>query len=1000
MEIDWAIFGERSGGHALLATSGGVPYAQRIAQYTDRPGDPPLGVPWGPVVAGFLYGDHYVLLRTLPDHQAGRAGMVRSYAAFVPVAFLPELDNLGAVFDRLPSDISPVPGAISPLTISDCTPAPMSAANLMAMASISKGLSSSSLPLVWGLAEPYFPTVAYLWGRLPHGLRQAFAFSFQFAPEHALPVPPTIIATLPSLVGRWPTDQVISIQGAPRKTTVAQSWLCGLPEGAVFGEVLDQYGIRVREFGELGLLSTFTETVVRLPQLSFPEARKAVRVIEKYSSSGPATAEARSRVFQRLCQLTRDARPADLLTLRNFDEVALSELIPSLQQSLQESLKRAIDAQNLHSELVETLEAAVTEPARWWSKPFLERLHGLAVSLSAENASIAHSIVFPSQMLSAFITSRLPSDHTIERHLVVALPTELQRTHGENLLKLAQERRWMELHASVLLRTAPHAEVIELHAAAAGSLTTGFDILLNELGFRSFLGKACNSNAANLVRYVGQMLPRHAEALVGAVPNRCQNWPTILSHAVEHPDYPFSSHAKRLVSLALHQSEESPALDRLMAACCANDIALVLELEDLTAVVSRLGADQKANTIASINAFIAQEIRAQRALAVGSIGPTRVIIDVENVLRVLHEISPEHAAQAGAKAFRSLPFLNDDECSRWLIDLFTRTQHKRLTLEAAREIASLLSYVNFPKSARIVRETVEEFHRDDVAPVLNEIRYKYHMAREFASESKPLNVRLPKVVIATALPLERSEVIKHLPNAVYRPELFADVAQWPSDRPVFEVYVLATGAGNLDAQAAVLSLLRQVKPKLALFVGVSGGVKDNDIGDVVYSTKVYYVEGGKEESGGFRSRPNAEHSSQALVQLAHRVADMVWQPPEAGQASSKKAKASPAVIAAGEKVLATTSAEAVSFQRIKAHYNDVQVVDMEAYGFLHAVRTCNIDHAMVIRGVSDKIEGKRESDAKGNQPLAARNATAFLFELLRAASAILKPKRKKIFGIL
>jgi nucleoside phosphorylase len=98
-----------------------------------------------------------------------------------------------------------------------------------------------------------------------------------------------------------------------------------------------------------------------------------------------------------------------------------------------------------------------------------------------------------------------------------------------------------------------------------------------------------------------------------------------------------------------------------------------------------------------------------------------------------------------------------------------------------------------------------------------------------------------------------------------------------------------------------------------------------------------------------------------------------------------------------------TSSTASTFQHIKATLNDSQIVDMESYGFLRACREERVPHAMVIRGVSDKVAGKAESDAQGNQPLAARNAAAFLFALLRLCPSLLsskKKKRKKFFGIL
>src|SRR6266700_806286 len=119
MKIPWAVFGERNGGHALRASSSNTEFASRITQYTDRPGDPPLGLEWGPVISGFYFADHYVLLRTLPDATAGRAGMVRSYAAFLPASQLGAVGNLTAVFKELPSDLSKFHSLLPPITIEE-----------------------------------------------------------------------------------------------------------------------------------------------------------------------------------------------------------------------------------------------------------------------------------------------------------------------------------------------------------------------------------------------------------------------------------------------------------------------------------------------------------------------------------------------------------------------------------------------------------------------------------------------------------------------------------------------------------------------------------------------------------------------------------------------------------------------------------------------------------------------------------------------------------------
>src|SRR5205814_2203869 len=85
-------------------------------------------------------------------------------------------------------------------------------------------------------------------------------------------------------------------------------------------------------------------------------------------------------------------------------------------------------------------------------------------------------------------------------------------------------------------------------------------------------------------------------------------------------------------------------------------------------------------------------------------------------------------------------------------------------------------------------------------------------------------------------------------------------------------------------------------------------------------------------------------------------------------------------IAAGPKVLASTRSATYDF--IRKQYGDALAVEMEGHGFLHGVHMNHPVQGLVVRGVSDCISDKNPDSDRDWQPVAARHAAAFAFQIL------------------
>ncbi|MFT3749068.1 MAG: 5'-methylthioadenosine/S-adenosylhomocysteine nucleosidase [Agriterribacter sp.] len=249
---------------------------------------------------------------------------------------------------------------------------------------------------------------------------------------------------------------------------------------------------------------------------------------------------------------------------------------------------------------------------------------------------------------------------------------------------------------------------------------------------------------------------------------------------------------------------------------------------------------------------------------------------------------------------------------------------------------------------------------------------------------KSSNTKLPQAVILSAIPLEYQAVKKHLIELEERVHPKGNIYEYGIFKGEYHswgVGIAEVGAGNNTCALQTERAINYFNPEVILFVGIAGGIKDLNLGDVVAAEKAYAYESGKVSKSGFLTRPIAGMSSYEIFERAKADAKREdWKLRLPKSVRKKKLKVSTKPIAAGEKVIAEIRSDI--YDLISNSYNDTVAVEMEGSGFYSACHANGNLQFLIVRGISDLLSNKSETDAKGYQEIAARNASAFAFEVL------------------
>ena len=268
MQIEQALYGECSGGHSHLASSGDDAVSTAIVQRLDLPDTAPANVEWSPFLRGFPYQDRYVLARTFLDRAASRGGMVFSHALLAPLDELAETPDLRPLLKLLATSAELRPDAITVRL--PCTEAVIPEAIDLLDAAEALG-ATGRLPIVRLGHVGFDDLVVALWAHLPAEIRRGFAFRLSFGPRDLVEEPmPALVCTPRAMAAGWSEYTVIQSDTFHAPSSLAAAILSGHENATPLIEFMQQIDVSPATFPDLRLAEqAYLLHIVRRPQFSW-----------------------------------------------------------------------------------------------------------------------------------------------------------------------------------------------------------------------------------------------------------------------------------------------------------------------------------------------------------------------------------------------------------------------------------------------------------------------------------------------------------------------------------------------------------------------------------------------------------------------------------------------------------------------------------------------------------------------------------------------------------
>ncbi|AUC22653.1 hypothetical protein BTO15_11390 [Polaribacter sejongensis] len=1026
MIIHQAFYGEVNRGHACINQSLiNSDLTSFLISFTDRPAALPPGVALQAYFSGTAWSNYYIFTKTFTDPYATRSGMVFTHALIINLDSINSINNLNDIFCNF-IEIVPESREVLNDVEFNLSPQVVSSNNKLHPLYIKDCISTllvGKLPILFTGDEQSFENIIQqIWNAPNIELRKKIRYRASFSPSDIEGVKDlTIVSVQKDLHSKWLHKTIIDAENNKliKITSHSEALFLGSKDKNPFYTFLIDLNVDQSNFSNYGQLDKVFGDYNKITTIDNADIiRQNIRMLSIVSPSMNDGATIKNKFIDRLNELIKLGIEKNFKALRNINWKAFENGENGMCKVFSEFIKLEFINPNIDiSNLSELIDLGFYETKKnWWHDTIKDTLKSVFTTCSISTIEVLWKLVNQTDKIIENIFQILPKSLECESFLRDTLPAEIKESTIKKLENISKQRKWLLLHADILLKYLEPKEAIIKQLKIETDLTIensfGGLYLIGKLNDKQLLSITLSSCNTKLIHETANRISKNKSLLNNIDPKKVC-WLNIWSASlILSRNFSYGIEGREIEIV-------KSIFDLITSNESVPDIIIESISESEFADISNYGRrDECWNKISPIyiQSFIE---KTSKEVITQYIKGKISFHSIEEPL--VNYISSDIFMSSFLSAYRDNiePVIRVYESFPNLKDLFLANYIKCFSSSvneaASINLGSLVYRLDYTNTAKNIYDKSRYNYSFKAAfeqckslvsvtrwDSLWNKKYPENSLESGFSKTKyqtelEMIKSLPTVVILTAIQEEYKAVRAHLieiddvvqNDTVYEAGIFKI-----HDKEIAKVVIRECGAKNTIAAQETERAIQYFTPNILLFVGIAGSRKPNDfsIGDVIFPKVIYSYEAGKSEKGSFLARPDLASSTYTLMELAKRERRKDDWKSLIKNDWNIEVKADLGIIASGEQIVEHYESEVGKI--LTKHYNDTSAVEMEGFGFAKvATRQGRETSNMlvgVIRGISDIIEQPNKNkgdDISDRRPdnakkLACDTSAAFAYWLI------------------